>query len=189
MSYALYIGSDLCASGHGWLAGYGDEPSGHWLEVVPCRSHSADSTITVGVTAEAALPGQLSTIPQVPRTARYMGVNYSHYLGAPPPLINGGVNQHGVAVRASLCATRPARAWNAARALRVFCSSSRWRSNMPARSEAQQKAAGAALSAKRGDAKVKDLKGASKEMYDDMSESKLEDFAKTKRADLPEEKD
>ncbi|MGR3592573.1 MAG: DUF3008 family protein [Limimaricola soesokkakensis] len=60
---------------------------------------------------------------------------------------------------------------------------------MPARSKAQQKAAGAALSAKRGDTKVKDLKGASKEMYDDMSESKLEDFAKTKRADLPEEKD
>ncbi|MGX9856976.1 C69 family dipeptidase (plasmid) [Limimaricola variabilis] len=107
MSYALYIGSDLCALGHGWLAGYGDEPSGHWLEVMPCRSHSGDSTITVGVTAEAALPGQLSTIPQVPRTARYMGVNYSHYLGAPPPLINGGVNQHGVAVRDVWSPSRP----------------------------------------------------------------------------------
>jgi len=59
MSYALYIGSDLSASGHGWLAGYGDEPSSHWLEVVPFRSHATDSTITVGVTAEAALPGRL----------------------------------------------------------------------------------------------------------------------------------
>ncbi|MCP1168878.1 DUF3008 family protein [Limimaricola litoreus] len=59
---------------------------------------------------------------------------------------------------------------------------------MPAQSKAQQKAAGAALSAKRGDTKVKDLKGASKEMYDDMSESELEDFAETKRKDLPDKK-
>ena len=48
---------------------------------------------------------------------------------------------------------------------------------MPAQSEAQQKAAGAALSAKRGDTKVSDLQGASKEMYDSMSERELEDFA------------
>ncbi|WP_370160604.1 DUF3008 family protein [Limimaricola soesokkakensis] len=59
---------------------------------------------------------------------------------------------------------------------------------MPAQSKAQQKAAGAALSAKRGDTKVEDLKGASKEMYDDMSESQLEDFAQTKREDLPDKK-
>ena len=59
---------------------------------------------------------------------------------------------------------------------------------MPAQSKAQQKAAGAALSAKRGDTKVKDLKGASKEMYDDMSKSQLEDFAETKRGDLPDKK-
>ncbi|GAD53971.1 MAG: hypothetical protein ACJASC_001276 [Limimaricola cinnabarinus] len=59
---------------------------------------------------------------------------------------------------------------------------------MPAQSKAQQKAAGAALSAKRGDTKVKDLKGASKEMYDDMSENKLEDMAHTKRKDLPDKK-
>ena len=50
---------------------------------------------------------------------------------------------------------------------------------MPAQSEAQQKAAGAALSAKRGDTKVSDLQGASKEMYDSMSESELEDLAST----------
>lgn len=59
---------------------------------------------------------------------------------------------------------------------------------MPAQSKSQQKAAGAALSAKRGDTKVNDLKGASKEMYDDMSESQLEDFAQTKREGLPEKK-
>lgn len=59
---------------------------------------------------------------------------------------------------------------------------------MPAKSKAQQKAAGAALSAKRGDTKVKDLKGASKEMYDDMSEQQLEDFAETRRKGLPEKK-
>lgn len=60
---------------------------------------------------------------------------------------------------------------------------------MPAKSKAQQKAAGAALSAKRGETRVKDLKGASKEMYDSMSEDELEDFASTDRANLPEHVD
>ncbi len=59
---------------------------------------------------------------------------------------------------------------------------------MPAQSKAQQKAAGAALSAKRGETKVKDLKGASKDMYDDMSEDQLADIAETKREDLPDKK-
>lgn len=59
---------------------------------------------------------------------------------------------------------------------------------MPAQSKAQQKAAGAALSAKRGDTKVSDLQGASKEMYDSMSEAELEDIASTSRGDLPEHK-
>jgi len=36
---------------------------------------------------------------------------------------------------------------------------------MPAKSKAQQKAAGAALSAKRGDTEKEDLKGPSKSMY------------------------
>ncbi len=57
---------------------------------------------------------------------------------------------------------------------------------MPAKSKAQQKAAGAALSAKRGETKVSDLVGASKEMYDSMTEEELEDFASTPRKDLPE---
>jgi uncharacterized protein DUF3008 len=60
---------------------------------------------------------------------------------------------------------------------------------MPSKSKAQQKAAGAALSAKRGETKVSDLKGASKEMYESMSESELEDFASTDRKGLPEHKD
>ena len=49
-------------------------------------------------------------------------------------------------------------------------------------------AAGAALSAKRGDTKVSDLQGASKEMYDSMSESELEDLASTSHDNLPEKK-
>ena len=60
---------------------------------------------------------------------------------------------------------------------------------MPAKSKAQQKAAGAALSAKRGDTKVSDLQGASKQMYDSMSEDELDDFASTKREDLPDKVD
>ena len=57
---------------------------------------------------------------------------------------------------------------------------------MKATSKAQQKAAGAALSAKRGDTKVSDLQGASKDMYDSMSEDELDDMASTSRENLPE---
>ncbi|KPB02904.1 DUF3008 family protein [Ahrensia marina] len=57
---------------------------------------------------------------------------------------------------------------------------------MPAKSKSQQKAAGAALSAKRGETKVSELQGASKEMYDSMSEDELEDIASTDHDDLPE---
>lgn len=60
---------------------------------------------------------------------------------------------------------------------------------MPAKSKAQQKAAGAALSAKRGDTKVSELQGASKDMYDSMSEDELEDFAKGERKGKPEHSD
>ncbi len=59
---------------------------------------------------------------------------------------------------------------------------------MPAKSKAQQKAAGAALSAKRGDEKVSDLKGASKSMYESMSEKELDEMASTKRKGKPEHK-
>jgi hypothetical protein len=57
---------------------------------------------------------------------------------------------------------------------------------MPAKSKAQQKAAGAALAAKRGDQKVSNLKGASKSMYQSMSEKQLEEFASTKRKGKPQ---
>ncbi|WP_126171957.1 DUF3008 family protein [Altericroceibacterium xinjiangense] len=60
---------------------------------------------------------------------------------------------------------------------------------MPAQSKAQQMAAGIALSAKRGETKVSDLKGASKSMYDSMSEDELEDLASTDREDKPYHKD
>jgi hypothetical protein len=51
---------------------------------------------------------------------------------------------------------------------------------MPAKSQAQQKAAGAALSAKRGDAPKSKLEGASKQMADSMSEKELKEMASTK---------
>lgn len=54
-------------------------------------------------------------------------------------------------------------------------------------SKVQQKAAGAALAAKRGKTKVSHLKGASKKMHK-MSTSDLEDFASTKHKNLPARK-
>ncbi len=57
---------------------------------------------------------------------------------------------------------------------------------MPAKSKAQQKAAGAALAAKRGETKKGDLRGASREMFETMSEAELEELASTKRKGKPE---
>ncbi len=57
---------------------------------------------------------------------------------------------------------------------------------MPAKSAAQQKAAGAALLAKRGDTPKSKLQGASKEMADSMSKKQLEELASTKRKGKPE---
>jgi len=59
---------------------------------------------------------------------------------------------------------------------------------MPATSKKQQMAAGAALSAKRGERSKKSLKGASKQMVKSMSESELEEMASTKRKKLPTKK-
>jgi hypothetical protein len=54
---------------------------------------------------------------------------------------------------------------------------------MPAKSERQRRAAGAALAAKRGKISPRKLVGAAKQMYLDMTEAQLEDFArKTKKA-------
>lgn len=107
MSYGIYIGRNHTSDGHAWLAGYGDEPSSHWLEIVPRQSHHADSRIIVGVTPAADLPGRLTEIPQVTETARHLRVSYSYFLGVPSPLTNGGLNEHGVAVRDIWSPSRP----------------------------------------------------------------------------------
>jgi dipeptidase len=99
MSYGLYIGKNLTADGIAYLAGYGDEPSSHWLEIEPRRHHGRGEMITVGVTPDADLPGLLLRIPQVEETARHIRVSYSYYKGVPAPLTNGGLNEYGVAVR------------------------------------------------------------------------------------------
>ena len=57
---------------------------------------------------------------------------------------------------------------------------------MPAKSQAQQKAAGAALAAKRGEVPKVKLKGASREMFETMTEKELDDLARVKRSKLPE---
>ncbi len=57
---------------------------------------------------------------------------------------------------------------------------------MPAKSKAQQKAAGAALSAKRGDTPKSKLKGASKSMEKSMTRAELKELASTKHKGKPE---
>jgi hypothetical protein len=57
---------------------------------------------------------------------------------------------------------------------------------MPAKSKAQQMAAGAALAAKRGETKISALKGASKDMAKTMTEKELEDLASTSHENLPD---
>lgn len=57
---------------------------------------------------------------------------------------------------------------------------------MPAKSKAQQMAAGAALAAKRGEKKPSELEDASKSMYDSMDEDELEKMASTERKGKPE---
>ncbi len=99
MSYAIYIGRNHTADGIPYIAGYGDEPSSHWLGIHPRAEHPEGATITVGVGEEADMPGRRTEIPQARRTARNMRVSYSHYLGVPAPITNGGLNEYGVAVR------------------------------------------------------------------------------------------
>lgn len=57
---------------------------------------------------------------------------------------------------------------------------------MPARSQAQQRAAGMALAAKRGEIPASQLRGAAREMYETMDERQLEDYAATPLEGLPE---
>ena len=56
----------------------------------------------------------------------------------------------------------------------------------PSVSRSQQAAAGMALAGKRGEIKVSSLRGAAKNMYINMTEAELEEFAGTKRKGLPQ---
>ena len=56
---------------------------------------------------------------------------------------------------------------------------------MPAKSKAQQMAAGAALSAKHGERKKSELKGASRQMAQSMSETELKKMASTRQKGKP----
>ena len=98
-SYAIYVGKNLTTDGSVFIGGSGDEVSSHWLEIVPAMDYPAGATMTVGVTAEAFMPGTLMQIPQVAHTLRHLTMNYSEYEGFPPPLTNGGLNEHNVAAR------------------------------------------------------------------------------------------
>ncbi len=106
-SYAIYVGKNLTRDGSVLIGGSGDEVSSHWLEVVPAGEHPPGATITVGVTGDANLPGKFIEIPQVRRTSRYLTMNYSEYEGFPPPLTNGGLNEHNVAARDVWSPSRP----------------------------------------------------------------------------------
>lgn len=105
-SVAVYVGKNLTADGSVILAGYGDEPSSHWLEIVPRQKHAPGSTIKVGVTAKARIPGQLIEIPQVGETFKFITTNYSYWAGFPGPLTNGGMNEYQVAARDVALSTR-----------------------------------------------------------------------------------
>ncbi|GAB5500738.1 MAG: hypothetical protein PsegKO_30490 [Pseudohongiellaceae bacterium] len=106
-SYGIYVGKNLTADGSVLIGGTGEEVSSHWLEIVPARNWPAGATITVGVDARATFPGELTEIPQVRRTAKYLSMSYSDYEGFPPPLTNGGLNEHGVAARDIWSPSRP----------------------------------------------------------------------------------
>lgn len=98
-SFGIYVGKNRTADGSVFLGGYGDEPSSHWLEIVPSRQHAKGAKIQVGATSEARYPGELIEIPQVSHTAKYITMNYSAFAGFPAPLTNGGFNEYHVAAR------------------------------------------------------------------------------------------
>src|SRR5262245_39361982 len=80
-SVAVYVGKNRTADGSVLLAGYGDEPSSHWLEIVPRKDWPAGATFKAGATAAAYFPGELIEVPQVRRTAKYITMNYSEFAG------------------------------------------------------------------------------------------------------------
>ena len=106
-SIAVYVGKNLTKDGSVLLGGYGDEPSSHWLEIVPRRQHAPGSTITVGATAQSNYPGRLIKIPQAEETFKFITMNYSYYAGFPAPQTNGGMNEHHVAARDVALLSRP----------------------------------------------------------------------------------
>ncbi|WP_066188843.1 C69 family dipeptidase [Gracilibacillus timonensis] len=99
MSIGFYVGNALTADGSTLLGGFGHEPSSHWVDIVPAQNHPQGSTITVGATEDAVIPGELMEIPQVPHTFKYISSTYSEFEGFPPPLTNGGLNEYGVGAR------------------------------------------------------------------------------------------
>ncbi|PAU76948.1 peptidase U34 [Halomonas salipaludis] len=106
-SIGMYVGSELTEDGTTFLAGFGHEPSSHWLEIIPRQQHPEGATWQVGVTDQARIPGELIDIPQVPTTYKYITSNYSEFAGFPPPLTNGGLNEKGVAARDIWSPSRP----------------------------------------------------------------------------------
>lgn len=98
-SIAIYVGRNLTDDGSVLLGGFGHEPSSHWYEITPRRSFAEGTTIEVGITQEARIPGRRFRIPQVSTTFRFITTNYSEFAGFPPPLTNGGLNEHHVAAR------------------------------------------------------------------------------------------
>jgi len=106
-SYAIYVGKNLTEDGSVLIGGSGDEVSSHWLEIVPARRFPKGTTISVGVDGTANMPGRFIEIPQATQTNRYLTMNYSDYEGFPPPITNGGLNEHNVAGRDVWSDSRP----------------------------------------------------------------------------------
>ncbi|KAF2998273.1 hypothetical protein E8E13_006790 [Curvularia kusanoi] len=98
-SYAFYVGKSLTADGSVMVGGTGEEVSSHWLEIFPAKDYPPNTTLEVGVTEQASMPGRRLNISQAAHTFRYISMEYSDYEGFPAPLTNGGVNEKGVAVR------------------------------------------------------------------------------------------
>lgn len=98
-SLGVYVGKNVSKNGSVLLGGFGQEPSSHWLEIVPRRHFPAGTTTPVGVTSRADYPGKLIRIPQARHTNRYITSDYSEFAGFPAPLTNGGLNEYGVAAR------------------------------------------------------------------------------------------
>lgn len=106
-SIAFYVGRNLTEDGSVLLGGFGHEPSSHWYEITPARTFPPGTTMEVGITEEARIPGERFRIPQVTETLRFITTNYSEFAGFPPPLTNGGLNERGVAARDVWSPSRP----------------------------------------------------------------------------------